>query len=136
MNLFKLKSQEPDPDDEDSIEGERALTSVNKGVTLQNRITNWAVMIGICALTGILLYKYYAGMYRDYEHKKTRSRTSHVLWLQPRYRLSRCRRQSLSRRNRPLKHSTSCRHCSRHRPHQPRSVVCLSRSRLRKVRLR
>jgi len=70
MNLFKLKSQEPDPEDEDSIEGERALTSVNKGVTLQNRITNWAVMIGICALTGLLLYKYYAGMYRDYEGKK------------------------------------------------------------------
>jgi len=70
MNLFKLKSREPDVEDEDSIEGERALTSVNKGVTLQNRITNWAVMIGICALTGLLLYKYYAGMYRDYEGKK------------------------------------------------------------------
>lgn len=70
MNLFKLKPQEPDQEDEDSIEGERALTSVNKGVTLQNRITNWAVMIGICALTGVLLYKYYAGMYRDYEDKK------------------------------------------------------------------
>jgi type IV secretion system protein VirB10 len=71
MNLFKLKSQESDPGDEDSIEGERALTSVNKGVTLQNRITNWAVMIGICALTGVLLYKYYAGMYREYEDKKS-----------------------------------------------------------------
>jgi type IV secretion system protein VirB10 len=70
MNLFKLKHPEPDPEDEDSIEGERALTSVNKGVTLQNRITNWAVITGICVLTGVLLYKYYAGMYKDYENKR------------------------------------------------------------------
>jgi len=69
MNLFKSKHQEPDPDDEDSIEGERALASVNKGLTIQNRITNWAVVIGICALTGALLYKYYAGMYRDYGNR-------------------------------------------------------------------
>jgi type IV secretion system protein VirB10 len=69
MNLFKSKHRESDPDDEDSIEGERALASVNKGLTIQNRITNWAVVIGICALTGALLYKYYAGMYRDYGDK-------------------------------------------------------------------
>jgi type IV secretion system protein VirB10 len=71
MNLFKPNHRESDPDDEVSIEGERALASVNRGVTLQNRVTNWAVMIGICALTGLLLYKYYSGMYRDYEDKNT-----------------------------------------------------------------
>ncbi|TQK07823.1 TrbI/VirB10 family protein [Herbaspirillum sp. SJZ107] len=71
MNLFKLKQQEPDQEDEGSIEGERALTSVNKGVTLQNKLTNWAVVIGLCVLTGVLLYKYYAGMYKEYEGKKT-----------------------------------------------------------------
>jgi len=70
MNLFKLKQQEPDQEDEGSIEGERALTSVNKGVTLQNKLTNWAVLLGLCVLTGVLLYKYYAGMYKEYESKK------------------------------------------------------------------
>lgn len=70
MNLFKLKPREPESDDENSVEGERELTSVNKGISLQNRITNWAVILGLCAFTGVLLYKYYAGMYKDYESKK------------------------------------------------------------------
>lgn len=69
MNLFKSKPREPDLDDKDTIEGERALASVNKGLTIQNRLTNWAVVTGICLLTGVLLYKYYAGMYRDYGNK-------------------------------------------------------------------
>jgi len=69
MNLFKSRLRDSDPDDEDSIEGERALASVNKGLTIQNRITNLAVVTGICLLTGVLLYKYYAGMYQDYGNK-------------------------------------------------------------------
>jgi type IV secretion system protein VirB10 len=71
MNLFKPKSSEPDPDDENSIDGERAITPVNKGLTIQNRITNWAVIGGLCLLTGFFLYKYYAGMYREYDSRKT-----------------------------------------------------------------
>lgn len=69
MNLFKSRLRDSDPDDQDSIEGERALASVNKGLTIQNRITNLAVVTGICLLTGVLLYKYYAGMYQDYGNK-------------------------------------------------------------------
>ena len=67
MNLFKLRRQEPDPDEESSIEGERALASVNKGITLQNRITNWVVMFAACALAAVLLYKYYANMYHNHK---------------------------------------------------------------------
>lgn len=69
MNLFKSTDPAPDPDDSDSIDGERDLTSVNKGVRLQNRLTNWIVITALCLLTGVLLYKYYAGMYTQYKDK-------------------------------------------------------------------
>lgn len=70
MNLFKRRHDEVDTDDEHSIEGERVLGSVNRGISLQNRLTNWAVIIGACLLAGVLLYKYYAGMYRHYQETK------------------------------------------------------------------
>lgn len=70
MNLFKFGHKEPDPDEEDGIEGERELSSVNKGLTLQNKVTNWAVIAGCCALAAVLLYKYYANMYVDYQQSK------------------------------------------------------------------
>lgn len=70
MKFFKLNSRAPDPDEEGSIDGERALTPVNKGLTLQNRLTNWAVIGALVILTSVLLYKYYAGMYKEYESKK------------------------------------------------------------------
>lgn len=70
MNPFNFKRKELDPDEKDSIEGERDLTSVNKGITLQNKITNWAVIVALLALTGFLLYKYYAGMYRESQARK------------------------------------------------------------------
>jgi len=71
MNLFTRRQDEADLDEENSIEGERELGSVNRGITLQNRIANWAVIIGACLFAGILLYKYYAGMYRHYQETKT-----------------------------------------------------------------
>lgn len=71
MNLFKRRREEADIDEENTIEGERVLGSVNRGITLQNRIANWAVIIGACLFAVILLYKYYAGMYRHYEETKT-----------------------------------------------------------------
>jgi type IV secretion system protein VirB10 len=70
MNLFKRRHDEVDGEDESSIEGERVLGSVNKGISLQNRLTNWAVILGAFLLAGILLYKYYAGMYRHYQETK------------------------------------------------------------------
>lgn len=68
MNWFKSRPKEPDPDAENVIEGERERSAVNRGVSLQNRLTNWAVMGSACALAVVLLYKYYANMYD--EHKK------------------------------------------------------------------
>jgi type IV secretion system protein VirB10 len=69
MNLFKRRHDE-NAEDENSIEGERVFGSVNKGISLQNRLTNWAVILGACLLAGVLLYKYYAGMYRHYQEAK------------------------------------------------------------------
>lgn len=70
MNLFKRRLDEVEADDENAIEGERVLGSVNRGISLQNRLTNWAVILGACLLAGVLLYKYYAGMYRHYQETK------------------------------------------------------------------
>jgi type IV secretion system protein VirB10 len=70
MNSFKRRLDEMDAEDENSIEGERVLGSVNRGISLQNRLTNWAVILGACLLAGVLLYKYYAGMYRHYQETK------------------------------------------------------------------
>jgi type IV secretion system protein VirB10 len=67
MNLFKWRHQELDSDEENSIQGERDLSAVNKGISLQNKITNWAVMGGACLLAIVLLYRYYAKVYQ--EHK-------------------------------------------------------------------
>jgi type IV secretion system protein VirB10 len=70
MNPFMSRQPEPDPDEENSVEGERALHSVNKGITLQNKITNWAVISAAVALAAIGLYKYYANVYHNYEQTK------------------------------------------------------------------
>jgi type IV secretion system protein VirB10 len=80
MNLFKLRQPEPDPDEENSIEGERALASVNKGLTLQNKIINWAVVCGACALAGGFLFKYYNGMFKQYQENKAQPKdVSHTV---------------------------------------------------------
>lgn len=69
-SLFKPKYREPDPDDEESIEGERELGSVNKGLTRQNKVINWIVACGACALAALFLYKYYASVYDEYREEK------------------------------------------------------------------
>jgi type IV secretion system protein VirB10 len=80
MNLFKLRQPEPDPEEENSIEGERALASVNKGLTLQNKIINWAVVCAACALAGLFLFKYYNGMYKQYQENKAQPKdVSHTV---------------------------------------------------------
>jgi type IV secretion system protein VirB10 len=67
MKLFKSRHQELEPDEDFGIEGERALSSVNKAVKLQNKITNVAIMGGAFALAFVFLYKYYADVYQDYK---------------------------------------------------------------------
>lgn len=73
MKLFK--SRLPEPDDEDdahnAIEGERALTSVNRGLSRQNRIVNWSLMLGISALALYLLGRYYAGVFAQHREQQT-----------------------------------------------------------------
>lgn len=67
MNLFKRRPEELDRDEDNSVEGERDLSSVNKGISLQNKLTNWAVMGAACVLAAVLLYKYYANVYHEYK---------------------------------------------------------------------
>jgi type IV secretion system protein VirB10 len=65
MNLFKRRQRELDPDDENSIEGDRDLATVNKGVRLQSKLTNWAIIGGGTLLTVLLVFKYYAGVIEE-----------------------------------------------------------------------
>lgn len=67
MNLFKRRPEDLDRDEENSVEGERDLSSVNKGISLQNKLTNWAVMGTACVFAAVLLYKYYANVYHEYK---------------------------------------------------------------------
>lgn len=73
-SFFKPRNLEPDPDEEDAIENERELGSVNKGLARQNRIINWLGAIGACALAAFFLYKYYAGVYEDRQQSKVASK--------------------------------------------------------------
>jgi type IV secretion system protein VirB10 len=61
MNVFKF-GRNPDPDDE-AVEGERGVTSVNKGLGMQARITNLVIMTGLVALVGAGMWKYYASAF-------------------------------------------------------------------------
>jgi type IV secretion system protein VirB10 len=70
MKLFKSRLAEPGEDADSQVEGERALSPINRGITLQNRVTSWAIMAGACALAAVLLYKYYAGVYESYRQTK------------------------------------------------------------------
>lgn len=66
MSFFKRQQQELDQENESNIEGERALASVNKGISLQNKITNWLVIIAVCLIAVVFLYKYYANVYEEH----------------------------------------------------------------------
>lgn len=70
MNPFKRRPGVDDLEGENSVEGERDLSSVNEGISLQNKLTNWAVMAGACILAAVLLYKYYANVYDAYQQKE------------------------------------------------------------------
>lgn len=66
MKLFKAR-QEPGPDDDDAIEGERDFSPINRGITLQNRMVNWTIVAGICTIAGVVLFKYYVGLYEQHK---------------------------------------------------------------------
>jgi type IV secretion system protein VirB10 len=74
MKMPKFFKNEPDSDDEEKIEGERELASLNKGMKLQNRITNWALMVTACGLAGVLLYKHYVNVYQTYKSAEVLSK--------------------------------------------------------------
>jgi type IV secretion system protein VirB10 len=62
---FRKRSADADDrnNEADHIEGERSIPSVNKGLTMQARITNFLLFSFVILLTGFLLFKYYANLY-------------------------------------------------------------------------
>jgi type IV secretion system protein VirB10 len=53
----------PEDAEPDHIEGERAIPSVNKGLTLQTRLTNFLLFGLVIGLAVFMLYKYYADLF-------------------------------------------------------------------------
>jgi type IV secretion system protein VirB10 len=62
---FRKRSADADDRDNEAshIDGERSIPSVNKGLTMQARITNFLLFGFVILLTGFLLFKYYANLY-------------------------------------------------------------------------
>lgn len=54
--------EQPD-EEEDRLEGERAMPSVNKGLTMQAKATNYLLFGLVIFLAVFVLYKYYASLY-------------------------------------------------------------------------
>lgn len=63
MKLFK--SKKPVSEENDGIDGERGVSSVNRGVGVQTKITNSVIAAGAVALTGFLLYQYYSNLLQE-----------------------------------------------------------------------
>lgn len=63
--FFRKRNQamHDEPADADQIEGERAIPSVNKGLTLQARLTNYLLFGLVILIAAFMLYKYYADLY-------------------------------------------------------------------------
>lgn len=61
---FRKRNAEPIEQDEedDQVEGERAMPSVNKGLTLQAKATNYLMFAVVIFMTVFVLYKYYADL--------------------------------------------------------------------------
>lgn len=76
MNMLNFR-RNPDPYDE-AIAGERGVTSVNKGMNLQARLTNVLVIGGVVVLGGFLLARYYAGIRAQQEAQAAPKPATHA----------------------------------------------------------
>ncbi len=66
MSIFPLRRRDHDANDaadENTVEGERSVTSVNKGLGIQARITNFVIICAVILLAVVLLWKYYSAAY-------------------------------------------------------------------------
>ena len=64
---FPFRSRNQDADDvtneRSTVNGERSVASVNKGLGVQTKITNLVIGAAVIFLVGFLLFKYYAAIY-------------------------------------------------------------------------
>lgn len=70
MKFFNRKNRDDSEIEQESIEGERSVASVNKGLGTQTRITNIVITVGVVALVAFLLFNYYAAMYKKHQEAK------------------------------------------------------------------
>ncbi|MGP8722707.1 TrbI/VirB10 family protein [Pseudomonas aeruginosa] len=66
------EEEEDEVIEEQSIQGDRKIASVNKGMRVQARVTN--ILAGVCILgfAGWLLFTYYAGLIKERQERKDR----------------------------------------------------------------
>ena len=63
----------PIVEERETVDGERSIASVNKGLGVQTRITNTVIAAFVILLVGFLLFKYYAALYD--KHKAAQAAT-------------------------------------------------------------
>ncbi|WP_393923111.1 TrbI/VirB10 family protein [Pseudomonas fluorescens] len=68
----KDEFEEEELEEQQPIEGDRKIASVNKGLGMQARLTNIVAGICIIAFGGWFLFHYYAGLYQERQEKKDR----------------------------------------------------------------
>lgn len=69
MSIFPFR-RNPDPED-DAIEGERGISSVNKSMSVQTKITNWTIGIVVALVVITALVKYYAAAIEKHQAETT-----------------------------------------------------------------
>ena len=68
-------------DERDTIDGERSVASVNKGLGVQTKITNLVIGVAVILLVGFMLFKYYAALYDKRKEAQAASQkdTNHAI---------------------------------------------------------
>lgn len=72
---FRSRNQDANDaaDERSTVDGERSVASVNKGLGVQTKITNLVIGVAVILLVGFLLFKYYAAIYQKHKEAQAAS---------------------------------------------------------------
>lgn len=70
MSIFsRRRDPEPVDDENEIIEGDRDVSSVNRGLSTQAKLTNYVIAIAVMGIAGALLYTYYSNLLKNQEEE-------------------------------------------------------------------
>ena len=79
MSIFPFRRPDHDANDDadNTIEGERTVPSVNKGLGMQAKITNMVIISALLGLGTFLLFRYYSAAYTQRQEAKATGHAAH-----------------------------------------------------------